>query len=163
MSDTHLPGHIPSVSQVNNFPGSHRTVLFQSCILGNFRSLANQDNGMGLTTQTLLCSPLLPQGSLWAITPHILWVENGLLISFYKIQPTSHPPGWWVGTISKGRRQTEALEPFVTLSEMHIYGPHLRHTDPESLGWPQVLWALANPPGMLLYLEGENQFPRNLS
>ena len=63
----------------------------------------------------------------------------------------------------KGRCQPEAPEPFVTLSEMHIYGPHLRHTDPATLGWPRVLWALTNPPGMLLYLEGENQFPRNLS
>ena len=138
-------------------------VLFQSCILGNFQSLANQDNGMGLTTRTLLCSPLLPQDFLWTIMPHILWVENGLLISFYKIQPTSHLPGWWVGTISEGCRQPAASETFVTLSERHIYGPHLRPTDPETLGWPQVLWALASPPGMLLYLEGENQFPRNLS
>lgn len=163
VSDAHLSGHIPSVSQVNNLPGSHRTVLFQSCILGNFQSLGNQDTGMGLATRPLLCSPLLTQGSLWAIIPHILWFENGLLISFHKIQPTSHPPGWWVGTISKGRRQPEAPETFVTLSEMHIYGPHLRPTDPETLRWPRVLWALASPPGMLLYLEGENQFPRNLS
>lgn len=94
----------PCVFQVNNLPGSHRTVLFQSCILGNFQSLANQDNGMGLTSASSLQPSAHPR-LLWAIS---FLIFCGLRMVFLSpsIKSSLHliPPGMVVGTISKGRR-----------------------------------------------------------
>ena len=104
----------------------------------------------GLPT-TMYSSPKTPSG----LSPLVLY-ELRMVLSFssYKTQPTSHPLGRQVGTVSKGGLQPAALASPGTLSEMGLLGPHPRPTDSE-------ICVMTSPPGIPMYLKGENQCPRN--